>query len=139
MKYEEFIPIEDIVTFQRVKKMQMALARISREVIAELLRPDVLRTPQIKQGKEFLKTTEGLFRLANRANSDNTTEEHAHDSLGAEYIDMSDDAALQAFFNRHERSGVVTVEDFKRRVRLKLQQFGQRQAGALTVTRREDA
>ena len=57
-------------TFKEVKLTSMRLARVVREVIA-----DDLSGSLPARGKQFLTTGSGVFRLAARANSDNTTEQ----------------------------------------------------------------
>jgi hypothetical protein len=64
---------DKVATFKEVKLTSMRLARVVREVIAEDLDGSLPPT-----GKQFLRTRCGLFRLASRSNSDNTTERQAH-------------------------------------------------------------
>ncbi len=73
----------ELETFKKVKLTSMRLARIVREVIAA----DLGGTLPSK-GKQFLTTSRGVFRLASRANSDNTTEQAAHKRMGVTIVQV---------------------------------------------------
>jgi hypothetical protein len=90
-----------IATFKEVKGTSMRLARVVREVIAEDL--DGVLPPK---GKQFLKTKRGLFRLASRANSDNTTEQLAHRRMGAQTVQVFGDLSPV-----RRAQGWMTVEE----------------------------
>jgi hypothetical protein len=72
-----------VATFKEVKLTSMRLARVVREVIAEDLHGTLPTT-----GKQFLTTRHGVFRLASRPNSDNTTEQLAHERMGARTVQV---------------------------------------------------
>ena len=90
-----------IATFKEVKLTSMRLARVVREVIADDLHGSVPTA-----GKQFLTTNEGLFRLASRGNSDNTTEQHVHVQMGARTVQVF--GTLSVTRRGH---GWMTVED----------------------------
>lgn len=113
MNYDDFFPEADVATFRRVKRGQMKLAEVARAVVAEMCQGTVL-----PDGKEFVRTRRGLFRLAMAANSDNSTERAAHDDMGVTTVVMGDDAELERFFQRH---GVNDgLRRFRRMVRARL-------------------
>lgn len=90
-----------VATFKEVKLASMQLARVVREVIAHELGGTL---PE--KGKQFLTTRQGVFRLAARPNSDNTTEQLAHARMGARTVQV---------FGRvspvHQARGWLTVEE----------------------------
>ncbi|HZT16020.1 MAG TPA: hypothetical protein VFA19_08735 [Gaiellaceae bacterium] len=79
----------------------MRLARVVREVIAADLDGELPA-----KGKQFLTTDRGLFRLASRPNSDNTTEQLAHKRLGAKTVQVFGDLSPI-----HRAQGWMTVEE----------------------------
>lgn len=110
MNYEEFFSASDVETFKRVKLGQMHLARLAREIAAEMVGGTVEGS-----GKEFVRTEQGVFRLCARANSDNTTERYAHHEMGAKTVVMSNDEDMIVFFVAH---GVLLgLPKFKKAVR----------------------
>jgi hypothetical protein len=72
-----------VAIFKEVKLTSMRLARVVREVIA-----DDLGGTLPPHGKQFLQTPNGVFRLASRPNTDNTTEQSAHLQLGARTVQV---------------------------------------------------
>jgi hypothetical protein len=70
-------------TYKEVHLMQMRLARLVKLVIADDLGGEMPST-----GKQYLSTRKGLFRLAARGNSDNTTEQAAHARAGAQIVQI---------------------------------------------------
>ena len=72
--------------FKDVHLTQMRLARLVKLVIA-----DDLRGALPASGKQYLSTRKGLFRLATRGNSDNTTEQAAHRRAGAQIVQVFGD------------------------------------------------
>jgi len=100
---------EKVATFKEVKLASMRLARVVREVIAEDLHGTLPVT-----GKQFLTTRRGLFRLASRPNSDNTTEQIAHTRMGARTVQVFGDVSPL-----HHSRGWMTVEELYRLHRVK--------------------
>jgi hypothetical protein len=98
-----------VATFKEVKLTSMRLARVVREVIAEDLHGSLPPA-----GKQFLTTRRGVFRLASRPNSDNTTEQLAHTRLGAKTVQVFGDLSAV-----HRSRGWMTVEDLYRLHRVK--------------------
>jgi hypothetical protein len=92
---------EKVAAFKEVKGTSMRLARVAREVIA-----DDLDGALPAKGKQFLTTDRGLFRLASRANSDNTTEQLAHKRMGAKTVQVFGDLSPI-----HRARGWMTVEE----------------------------
>ena len=90
-----------VATFKEVKLTSMRLARVVREVIA-----DDLQGSLPAAGKQFLTTREGLFRLAARGNSDNTTERLAHARMGARTVQVFGNLSAT-----RRGQGWMTVED----------------------------
>lgn len=90
-----------IAIFKEVKLTSMRLARLVREVIADDLDGSLPKT-----GKQFLTTPRGLFRLAARPNSDNTTEQLAHQRMGARTVQV-----FGAVSPVHHARGWMTVEE----------------------------
>jgi hypothetical protein len=74
---------EDVEAFKEVKSTSMRLARVVKEVIAAELGGQIPAS-----GKQFLTTSRGTWRLAARANSDNSTEAHAHRRAGARSVQV---------------------------------------------------
>jgi hypothetical protein len=91
----------ELATFKHVHRMSMRLARVVKEVIAEELHGELP-----SKGKQFLETPRGRWRLATRANSDNTTEEQAHRQMGAHLVQVFGEINSQ----RTSR-GWMSVED----------------------------
>jgi hypothetical protein len=73
----------EVDSFKEVKLTYMRLARVVKEVIAADLGGELP-----VRGKQFLTTPEGLWRLATRANSDNSTEARAHRRAGARSVQV---------------------------------------------------
>jgi hypothetical protein len=113
MNYEDYFTDEDVATFRRVKKGTMNLATVAREAVAEMVGGTVL-----PDGKEFVRTRLGLYRLAMARNSDNSTERGAHDAAGVVTVVMGDDEEMREFFARH---GVVNgLSTLTRKIRSRL-------------------
>jgi hypothetical protein len=98
-----------VATFKEVKLTSMRLAHVVRQVIAEDLDGTLPST-----GKQFLTTRRGLFRLASRPNSDNTTERHAHVQMGAKTVQVFGDMSALG-----RARGWITVEELYRLHRVK--------------------
>ena len=79
----------------------MRLARVVRETIAA----DLHGTLPIN-GKQFLTTESGVFRLASRGNSDNTTEQAVHQQMGARTVQVFGDLSPTG-----RAQGWMTVEE----------------------------
>lgn len=92
---------DKVETFKEVKLASMRLARVVKEVIADELGAQMPST-----GKQFLKTKHGLFRLAARSNSDNTTEQLANRRLGAKTVQVFGDLTPD-----RRAKGWLTIED----------------------------
>jgi hypothetical protein len=93
--YEDFFTADEVAVFKMVKWGQMMLASIVREELAELV------GGAFREGKQFLYTGVGVFRVALRANSDNKTERGVHDRLGVETVNVGDPVELELFLMRH--------------------------------------
>lgn len=74
---------EDVEAFKEVKSTSMRLARVVKQIIADDLGGEIPTT-----GKQFLTTSQGIWRLAARANSDNSTEAQAHRRAGARSVQV---------------------------------------------------
>jgi hypothetical protein len=98
-----------VATFKEVKLTSMRLARVVREVLAE----DLDGTLPAK-GKQFLTTRRGLFRLASRPNSDNTTEQLAHTRMGAKTVQVFGELSTV-----HRSRGWMTIDELYRLHRVK--------------------
>jgi hypothetical protein len=81
---------EKVAAFKEVKRTSMKLAGVVREVVAEELDGSVP-----PNGKQFLTTSRGTWRLAARANSDNSTERAAHRSMGVGLVQVFGDLPEQ--------------------------------------------
>ena len=97
----ELCGIEDVETFRRVKVTAMRLARVVKQVIATALGGTVPAT-----GKQYLTTSQGKWRLATRANSDNSTEAHANERAGARPVQV-----FGALTNYRRDQGWMSIED----------------------------
>jgi hypothetical protein len=95
--YEDFFSPDEVAVFRMVKRGQMMLASIVREELAELV------GGSFHEGKEFVHTEVGVFRIALRHNSDNTTERGLHDRLHVETVNVGDPVELELFLLRHGR------------------------------------
>lgn len=93
--YEDFFTPDEVAVFRMVKRGQMMLAAIVREELAELVGAGS------REGKDFLYTGVGVFRVALRHNSDNTTERGLHDRLHVETVNVGDPVELELFLLRH--------------------------------------
>jgi hypothetical protein len=89
-----------VAIFKEVKLTSMRLARVVREVIAAELDGEMPA-----KGKQFLTTKEGIFRLASRPNSDNTTEQLAHRRMGATVVQVFGELSPT-----HTARGWISVE-----------------------------
>ena len=96
LTYENFCTPADVLAYKRVKRVSMKVARVGREVAAEMV-GGALPT----EGKEFVETAKGKYRLSLGGNSDNTTEQAAHARMHAETIVMGDRWELGRFFGIH--------------------------------------
>ena len=103
---------DKVETFKEVKLTSMRLARVVREVIA-----DDLQGSLPARGKQFLTTRRGVFRLASRPNSDNTTEQEAHRRMGATTVQVFGE--LSAI---HKARGWITIEELYRLHRARFDQ-----------------
>jgi hypothetical protein len=101
-----------VEAFKEVKLTSMRLARVVREVIANDLSGSLPAS-----GKQFLTTRRGLFRLASRPNSDNTTEQEAHRRLGATTVQVFGELSPV-----HQSRGWITVEELYRLHRVRFDQ-----------------
>jgi hypothetical protein len=90
-----------VAAFKEVKLTSMRLARVVKHVIAEDLDGSLPPT-----GKQFLTTPRGTWRLAARANSDNTTEEGVHRRLGVKLVQVFGELT-----DYRRSKGWITVED----------------------------
>jgi hypothetical protein len=90
-----------VAAFKEVKLTSMRLARVVKQVIAEDLDGSLPPT-----GKQFLTTSRGTWRLAARANSDNTTEESVHRRLGVRLVQVFGELT-----DYRRSKGWITVED----------------------------
>jgi hypothetical protein len=111
MNYADFFSEADVAAYKRVKRGAMRLARIARAEAAALVGGYVR-----DEGKEFVVTSRGVYRLAMAANSDNTTERAAHARMGAETVNMGDDVAMSAWFTKHDLAGAGTYFTWRRRI-----------------------
>lgn len=111
MNYEDFFDGEDIAAYKRVKRGTMIIARVAREIAAEMVDGEILRT-----GKEFVHTSEGMFRLAMAENSDNSTEQVAHMEMGAKTVIMGSRAEMRWFFSIHGLQPGRAVNRFYREI-----------------------
>lgn len=82
----EICGAEKVGAFKEVKLTSMRLASVVKQVIAEDLHGSLPPT-----GKQFLTTAQGTWRLAARANSDNTTEEAFNRRVGARLVQVFGD------------------------------------------------
>ena len=123
MTYEDFFTASDIATFKRVKKGQMKLAGICRDVVATLVGGAIS-----ERGPEFITTRVGVFRVAMSSNSDNNLERTAHDRMGAETVIIEFDEQIEDFFERHGldgRNARLALQDV---VRARLREEGDSEA-----------
>ena len=115
--YEDFFSATDVATFKRVKKGQMKIAGICREVTAQMVGGIIS-----EDGPEFLRTNVGVFRIAMSGNSDNTLERAAHDRMGAETVILEFDEQVEDFFDRHGLEGFKAKQVLKNIVTSRLRQ-----------------
>ena len=108
MNYEDFCTPDEVETFKRVKRRQMRLARVARAAAVNVLRSYNIAAEISGQGKEFVRTGHGLYRLAMAHNSDNQTEEREHAYLGATPVVMGDSGEMMEFFQTHGIYGALT-------------------------------
>jgi transposase len=113
--------------YKDVHLTQMRVARLVKLVIAGDL-DGVLPTT----GKQYLSTRRGLFRLAARGNSDNTTEQAAHRRAGAQIVQIFGNLSTQ-----RQSEGWMTVTELYKLHRVR---FDDRAMLAKIIQRyREDA
>lgn len=120
MTYEDFFEADEVATFKRMKKAQMELAGIARGIAAVMVGGTVLGNPGggPGKGKEFVRTSLGLYRLSIGPNADNTTEQAAHERMGAVCVVMGDESGMRAWFRLHGITGdFAAYLDFKSRIR----------------------
>lgn len=98
MTYEDFCTTEEVAVFKRVKKRQMTIAHLAREVVCEWVEDARLH----EGGKEFIETPQGLFRMAMNSHSDNETERREHLRLGARTVNMSSRSQMFNFWSDHD-------------------------------------
>lgn len=91
----------NVATFKEVHHTSMRMARAVKEIIAEDLQGELPT-----KGKQFLETSQGTWRLATRANSDNTTEERAHKRMGARLVQV-----FGEINSRRRARGWMSVEE----------------------------
>lgn len=101
--------------FKEVKRTSMRLARVVRRVIADDLGGSLPTT-----GKQFLTTDRGKWRLAAKANTDNSTEEEAHRQLGARFVqvfgEVADDRRARGWIGVDELYALHGVKFDARRI-----------------------
>lgn len=78
-----YVGWEKYNAFVEVKHASMELANAVKATIADDLGGTIPR-----RGKQFLTTERGSFRLAQGDNSDNTTEEGAHDRMSVRTVQV---------------------------------------------------
>ena len=104
MDYTDFISTQDATAFKRVKRIQMLLAPVARDIACWMVKGRMSNS-----GKEFVTTGQGTFRLCMKHNSDNSTERAANRARGVRTVVMGDDAEMAAFFQEHGlTNGVAT-------------------------------
>ncbi len=74
---------DEVVAFKEVKRRSMQLAGAVRAVVAE-----VLGGTLPPSGKQFLTTGRGVWRLAARSTSDNSTGRAAHRRMGVGLVQV---------------------------------------------------
>lgn len=116
MDYTDFFTAEQVATYRHVKRGTMMLADVSREVVATMVGGTIPF-----EGKQFVHTKRGEFRLCTAANSDNSTERFAHREMNAKTVVMGDEIDLDAFFRDHGIKGGIAL--FKRTVRARLRRL----------------
>lgn len=107
MRYEDFCTKDEIDTFKRVKYLQMNLARIARDVIAEIVGGTVL-----SGGKQFISTHVGTFRICVSSNSDNSTEQGVHAHMGVEVVNIGSFLEADRFLRRHGLASAAAYRKF---------------------------
>lgn len=111
--YADFFSAKDVATFRRVKLGQMKLSRTARRVLTEMVGGEISQN-----GKEFVTTEHGVWRLAMAENSDNTTERASYERLGVELVVMGDREQVRHFLRLH--GSEQTYGTFIKRVRNRL-------------------
>jgi hypothetical protein len=116
--YEDFFDPAEVETFLMVKRGQQVLASVVREELAVLVGGQLDH-----DGKEFLHTSEGVFRVALRSNSDNTTERAAHRRMGVETLNAGDLTELGVFLVRHPGVRLEAVGELVHRVEQRMREL----------------
>jgi hypothetical protein len=122
VNYKDFFDPDEVETFKRVKGGSMRLARVGRTIAAEMVGGTLPkgRVDRTTSAKEYVRTSQGVFRLAMSHQSDNKTEMREHDRLGAKVVVMGDDVLMGGFFAMHGLLAGVALAEFKRRIRNEL-------------------
>lgn len=118
LTYADFFSADDVDTYRRVKRGSMNLARVAREVVAEMVGGRIVQEDDSR--KEYMTTRRGRFRLAMSHNSDNETERREHARLHAEIVVMGDSDAMGEFFARHGLDGRFSVLAMRAAIRSRL-------------------
>jgi len=111
VNYEDFFDEDEVMTYKRVKRGTMILARVARDIAADMVQGTIYGS-----GKEFVHTTQGMFRLAMAENSDNSTEQIAHTEMGAVTIIMGSRYQMRQFFKGHGLNSTRAYNEWYRRV-----------------------
>lgn len=99
LRYEDFCSEEEVEQFKWMKWFQSSLARIGREEAALMVSGEI--GDGDRSEKEFLRTAKGLFRMANRVNTDNSSEEVIHRGMKVELVIMGE-SQMKEFFELHD-------------------------------------
>jgi hypothetical protein len=90
-----------VEAFKEVKLTSMRVAKEVKQVVAEELGGSIPTS-----GKQFLTTPHGMWRIATRANSDNTTEQNVHRRMGANNVQVFGELTQY----RRERGWITLAE-----------------------------
>jgi len=114
LTYQNFCTPEDAAAYKRVKRISMRVATVGREVACEMV------GGVIGEGKEFVETHRGVFRLSLGQNADNSTEQAAHARMRAQPVSMGNRVELVRFFSIHGLPGGKTSAQWLVEVRKRL-------------------
>ena len=101
---DEFSPTQ-VESYKLVKLGLMARAHVARVWIAETLGGDLG-----VQGRDYVRTPLGIFRICMNYNSDNRTEQRAHEESQAVSIHVDDPEEMISFFKAHGLNGESEYE-----------------------------
>lgn len=96
---DEFLPVE-VHSYKMIKLALMKRAHLVRTRLADRVNGELGY-----RGRDYIKTSHGLYRVAMNYNSDNRTETAAHEDMAVTIIHVDNPEEMILFFYVHDLNG----------------------------------